>query len=80
MIRMEEWVDIVAAYRRGVSIKEITRKTGLSRNTVRKAIRKDGVPKYIRPTTPSKLDPYKDYLLHRHEEYPRISIVNYCWR
>ena len=75
MIRMEEWVDIVAAYRRGVSIKELCRKTGLSRNTVRKAIRGDGIPKYIRPQISSKLDPYKEYLLHRLEEYPRITVV-----
>jgi len=75
MIRMEEWVDIVAAYRRGVSIKEIVRKTGLSRNTVRRAVRENGLPKYIRPQVPSKLDPYKDYLLHRLEEYPRITVV-----
>jgi len=72
---MEEWVDIKSAYRRGVSIKEICRKTGLSRNTVRKAIREEGVPKYIRPPIPSKLDPYKDYLLHRLEEYPRLTVV-----
>jgi len=74
MIRMEEWVDIVAAHRRGVSIKEIVRRTGLSRNTVRSAIRKEGVPKYSRPEIPSKLDPYKDYLLRRLEEYPRITV------
>lgn len=74
MIRMEEWVDIVAAHRRGVSIKEIARSTGLSRNTVRNAIRREGVPKYTRPEIPSKLDPYKDYLLRRLEEYPRITV------
>jgi hypothetical protein len=28
MIRMEEWADIVAAYHRSVSIKEIVRTTG----------------------------------------------------
>lgn len=74
MIRMEEWVDIIAAYHRGVSIKEIARQTGLSRNTVRKAIREENVPRYERPPVPSKLDPYKDYLLARLDEYPRISV------
>lgn len=74
MIRMEEWVDIVAAHHRGVSIKEISRRTGLSRNTVRKAIREEGAPHYCRPPVSSKLDPYKDYLLVRLEEYPRISV------
>lgn len=74
MIRMEEWVDIVAAYHRGVSIKEIARTTGLSRNTVRKAIRSENAPRYERPPTESKLDPYKDYLLERLGAYPRISV------
>lgn len=74
MIRMEEWVDIVAAYHRGVSIKEIARTTGLSRNTVRKAIRSENVPRYERPPAESKLDPYKDYLLGRLGEYPRVTV------
>lgn len=74
MIRMQEWADIVAAYHRGVSIKEIVRTTGLSRNTVRKAIRSENAPRYERPPVESKLDPYKDYLLERLDEYPRISV------
>ena len=75
MIRLEEWVDIKAAYKRGVSIKEISRATGLSRNTVRKTIREEGLPKYERPEIPSKLDPYKEYILHRLDEYPRITVM-----
>lgn len=74
MIRMEEWVNIVAAHHRGVSIKEISRQYGLSRNTVRNAIRNEGVPKYERPPVAGKLDPYRDYLLARLEEYPQISV------
>jgi transposase len=74
MIRMQGWVDIVAAYHRGVSIKEIVRTTGLSRNTVRKARRSENAPQYERPPVESKLDPYKDYLLERLDEYPRISV------
>jgi len=74
MLRMEEWVDIVVAYHRGVLIKEIARKTGFSRNTVRGAIRKEGAPKYERAPVLSKLDPYKDYLLDRLDEYLGISV------
>ena len=74
MIRMEEWVDIIAAHHRGISIREIARQTGLSRNTVRKAIRSEGVPRYERPPAPSKLDPYKEYLLARIDEFPRITV------
>ncbi len=45
------------------SIREISRRTGLSRNTVRKYLRSDGVePKFNVPDRPSKLDPYADKL------------------
>jgi transposase len=44
---------------RGVSIKELARRTGLSRNTVRAALRSPGPPRYERASTGSKLDPFK---------------------
>jgi len=74
VIRTEEWVDIVAAHHRGMSIREIARQTGHSRNTIRKAIRAETVPKYEKPPAPSKLDPYKEYLIARVEEFPRITV------
>lgn len=50
-------------YRDRYSIREIARRTGLSRNTVRKYLRSDGVePKFSVPDRPSKLDPYADKL------------------
>jgi transposase len=57
-------------YRDRFSIREISRRTGLSRNTVRKYLRSDTVdPKFNIPDRPSKLDPYADKLSHmlRHE-------------
>src|SRR5580693_10314513 len=48
-------------YRDHFSIREISRRTGLSRNTVRKYLRSDTVePKFNIPDRPSKLDPYAD--------------------
>jgi transposase len=45
------------------SIREIARRTGLSRNTVRKYLRSDGVePRFNATDRPSKLDPYADKL------------------
>jgi lambda repressor-like predicted transcriptional regulator len=44
---------------RGVSIKELARRTGLSRNTVRAALRSPGPPRYERASTGLKLDPFK---------------------
>jgi transposase len=52
-------------YRDRFSIREISRRTGLSRNTVRKYLRSDSVePKFRVPDRPSKLDPYADKLSH----------------
>ena len=52
-------------YRDHYSIREISRRTGLSRNTVRKYLRLDSVePKFNIPDRPSKLDPYADKLSH----------------
>ena len=52
-------------YRDHYSIREISRRTGLSRNTVRKYLRSDSVePKFAVPDRQSKLDPYADKLSH----------------
>jgi transposase len=50
-------------YRDHFSIREISRRTGLSRNTVRKYLRSDNVePRFNAPDRSSKLDPYADKL------------------
>jgi transposase len=50
-------------YRQDFSIREISRRTGLSRNTVRKYLRSDSVePKFRTPDRPSRLDPFADKL------------------
>jgi hypothetical protein len=52
-------------YRDHFSIREISRRNGLSRNTVRKHLRSDSVePKFAVPDRPSRLDPYADKLSH----------------
>jgi len=50
-------------YRDHLPIREIVRRTGLSRNTVRKYLRFEGVePRFRVPERGSKLDPYADIL------------------
>jgi transposase len=52
-------------FRQHYSIREIARRTGLSRNTVRKYLRTDSVePKFDTPDRPSRLDPFADKLSH----------------
>ena len=52
-------------FRQKFSIREIARRTGLSRNTVRKYLRTDSVePKFDTPDRASRLDPFADKLSH----------------
>jgi transposase len=74
VIRLEEWVDIVSLQRQGLSIRAIARRLGVSRNTVRLALRRHGPPRRIpQQRPPSKLEPFKDYLLARLAEFPELS-------
>ena len=51
------------ALRDKMPIREIARRTGLSRNTIKKYLREGAVePKFKTPRRPSKLDPYADRL------------------
>jgi len=51
------------ALRDKMPIREISRRTGLSRNTIRKYLREGAVePRFKTPERPSKLDPYADRL------------------
>ncbi len=50
-------------FRQQIPIREIERRTGLSRNTIRKYLRADLVePKFKLPDRPSKLDPFAEKL------------------
>lgn len=53
------------ALRDKISIRAISRRTGLSRNTIRTYLRAETVePKFKVPDRPSKLDPFADKLSH----------------
>lgn len=61
MVQVQEWAEIRAMKAvEGLSIKEIARRTGHSRNTIRAALRCAEPPRYgPRAPRPSKLDPFK---------------------
>jgi len=62
---VEQWAELRREhFVRGVSIKQLASRTGLSRNTVRAALRASQAPKYQRAPPGSKLDPFKDEI-HR---------------
>jgi transposase len=56
----------------GLSIHEIVRRTGHDRNTVRRALRREGPPRYQRPARASKLDPFRDEIYRLLQDDPRI--------
>ncbi len=60
MVGVEQWAELRREhFVRGVSIKELARRTGMSRNTIRSALRSSTAPKYSRASPVSKLDPFK---------------------
>jgi transposase len=65
MLVAEEAVEIRVSSRQGKSIREIARMLEVSRNTVRRYVRGDGLPHYERERRPSKLDDYKRYIAEK---------------
>lgn len=58
---MERWAELRREhFVRGVSIKELMRRTGLARNTIRVALRSEAPPGFRCPARLSRLDPFRD--------------------
>ncbi|NMR19505.1 IS21 family transposase, partial [Cellulomonas fimi] len=57
MIAMEDWAEIRRLHRaEGVPIKELSRRLGVARNTVRAALASDAPPRYERAASGSVVD------------------------
>ena len=60
MVGVEQWAELRREhFVRGVSIKELARRFGIDRNTVRRALRSEEPPVYRRAPAGSKLDAFK---------------------
>lgn len=72
MLSMEDSMSIKILYKQGYSKKAISRKLGISINTVRKYLQLDGLPGYAKRTAkPKKIDAYRDYIKTRvNNAYP----------
>jgi hypothetical protein len=68
-------LSCAASFVRGASIKELMRRAGLARNTIRAALRSDALPAFRCPERPSKLDPFKDEIHQLLKDDPRLSGV-----
>lgn len=65
MVGREEFMDIHELWVRGKNASEISRLTGRDRKTVRKVIQEGGPTARKPREVPSKLDPYREYLIGR---------------
>jgi transposase len=76
VLDVERWAELRREhFVRGVSIRELMRRTGLARNTVRAALRSDVPPGFRCPERPSKLDPFKDEIHELLRGDPRLPGV-----
>jgi hypothetical protein len=78
VLDVERWAELPREhFVRGVSIKELMRRTGLARNTIRAALRSEQPPAFRVPERPSKLDPFKEEihgLLRRDPKLPGVRV------
>ena len=76
MLDVELWAELRREhFVRGVSIKELARRWGLSRNTIRKALRSGAPPAYRREPAGSMLDPFEGEIHRLLRDDPTLSGV-----
>jgi transposase len=76
VLDVERWAELRREhFVRGVGIKELARRYGIDRNTVRRAVRSEEPPRYQRPVAASKLDPFKEEIHELLRQDPRLSGV-----
>jgi transcriptional regulator with XRE-family HTH domain len=70
---VEQWAEVRRLFFvRGLSQREIHRRTGLHRDTIGRAINSDRPPKYEHAPTGSKLDPFNDEIRRLLREDPKL--------
>jgi transposase len=76
VLDVERWAELRREhFVRGVSIKELARRTGLARNTIRSALRSDAPPAFRCPERSSKLEPFRDEIHRLLKDDPRLTGV-----
>jgi transposase len=73
VVGVEQWAEVRRLhFVRGLTQREIYRRTGLHRDTIRNAINSDKPPKYERAPSGSKLDPFKDEIHRLLRQDPKL--------
>jgi transposase len=76
VVGVEQWAELRREhFVGGVPIKELARRSGLSRNTIRRALRSDRPPSYERAPATSKLEPFKTEIHRLLREDPKLPGV-----
>jgi transposase len=76
VLDVERWAELRREhFVRGVGIKELARRYGIDRNTVRRAVRSEAPPRYQRPAAASKLDSFKEEIHELLRQDPRLPGV-----
>jgi transposase len=73
VLDVEDWAEIRRLHlAEGLSIKEISRRLGVARNTVRSAVRSEAPPVFDRKPRPSAVDAVEDEVRQLLAEFPRM--------
>ena len=73
VVGVQQWAEVRRLhFVRGLSIREIHRRTGLHRDTIRGALASDEAPRYSRAPSGSKLDPFKDEIHRLLHDDPKL--------
>jgi len=76
VLDVERWAELRREhFVRGVGIKELVRRTGFSRNTIRAALRSDAPPSFRCGERPSKLEPFMDEIHRLLKDDPKLTGV-----
>jgi transposase len=76
VVGVEQWAELRRLhFVGGVSIRELQRRTGLHRATIRRALRGSEPPRYRRRAGVSKLDPFKAEIQRLLREDPRLPTM-----
>jgi transposase len=76
VLNVEQWAELRRLHViERVGIRELARRFGVDRNTVRRAIRSTDPPRYARPRASSKVDPFTDEIHRLLRDDPRLPVV-----
>ena len=73
MLAVEDWAEIRRLHlAEGLGVKEVARRLGVARNTVRQAVRSAEPPRFRRKPRPSAVDAFEPAIRQLLREHPRM--------